>query len=447
VLTARCSGCGRVRPVGSGTLAEPRCRDCTVPVFPDCAACADSLRPGQCSSCRLELRLRELLAGPDGGIRSSLGPLKEALAATDPPATALRWLARPPVAALLSAIAADSRDLSHGELDRLEQTPVLAHLRSVLVATGTLPPRDEQMARLERFTSEIIDGRPDPEQRQVLRRYAAWHLLRRLRSRNNGKPVTGEQHNVVQQQVRGAVALLDWLGSRDLTLGTCGQADLDEWLSGSGSRSRDAGHFVRWAARQRLTPGFIPAVRWQGPVQSLDDEARWDAARRLLHDGTINPRDRLAGLLVLLYAQPVARVARLTTDHVTVSGDTARVRIRLGPAPITLPEPVAGLARQLLDGKHGHATTGAVGPSPWLFPGGQPGRPVSSGHLGQRLKDLGIQPGQARATALFQLASELPAALLARMLGIHIDVATTWQRISAGDWMAYAADVSRRRGR
>jgi hypothetical protein len=30
------------------------------------------------------------------------------------------------------------------------------------------------------------------------------------------------------------------------------------------------------------------------------------------------------------------------------------------------------------------------------------------------------------------------------MLGIHIDVATTWQRISAGDWMAYAADISRR---
>jgi hypothetical protein len=88
---------------------------------------------------------------------------------------------------------------------------VLAHLRSVLVATGTLPPRDEQMARLERFTGDVIDGRPGPEQRQVLRRYATWHLLRRLRSRNNGRPVTCEQHNVVQQQVRGAVALLDWL--------------------------------------------------------------------------------------------------------------------------------------------------------------------------------------------------------------------------------------------
>ena len=247
----------------------------------------------------------------------------------------------------------------------------------------------------------------------------------------------------MQQRVRAAVALLDWLGSRDLTLDTCGQADLDEWLSSGGhSHRHHAGHFVRWAARLRLTTVSFPAVRWQGPVQALDDEARWDAARRLLHDNTVNARDRLAGLLVLLYAQPVARVARLTTAHVAVTGTT--VQIRLGPAPITLPEPVASLARQLLDGKRGHATTGAAGPSPWLFPGGQPGRPVSTGHLGQRLKDLGIHPGQARSTALFQLASELPAALLARMLGIHIDVATTWQRLSSGDWMAYAADVSRR---
>src|SRR6266487_5980480 len=77
--------------------------------------------------------------------------------------------------------------------------------------------------------------------------------------------------------------------------------------------------------------------------------------------------------------------------------------------------------------------------------GGQPGRPIRATHLGQRLKDLGIQPGQARSTALFQLATELPAALLARMLGIHIDVAVAWQHASAGDWMAYAADISRRR--
>ena len=59
----------------------------------------------------------------------------------------------------------------------------------------------------------------------------------------------------------------------------------------------------------------------------------------------------------------------------------------------------------------------------------------------------GIQPGQARSTALFQLATELPAALLARMLGIHISVAVAWQRAAAGDWATYAAEISRRKHR
>jgi integrase len=72
-------------------------------------------------------------------------------------------------------------------------------------------------------------------------------------------------------------------------------------------------------------------------------------------------------------------------------------------------------------------------------------RPPGQRHPpGTDASNLGIQPGQARSTALFQLATELPAALLARMLSIHIDVAIAWQRASAGDWMTYAADVSRR---
>ena len=67
-----------------------------------------------------------------------------------------------------------------------------------------------------------------------------------------------------------------------------------------------------------------------------------------------------------------------------------------------------------------------------------------SGLLAERLCQLGLHPGQARSTALFQLATELPAAFLARMLGIHIAVAVAWQRASSGDWARYAADVSRR---
>jgi hypothetical protein len=102
------------------------------------------------------------------------------------------------------------------------------------------------------------------------------------------------------------------------------------------------------------------------------------------------------------------------------------------------------LTQQYLAGPRGRATTAADTPSPWLFPGGQPGRPISASHLGQRLKTIGIHPAHTRSTALFQLATELPAGILARMLGIHINVAVAWQHASAGDWTTYAADISRR---
>ncbi|MBV1958057.1 hypothetical protein KUG12_27665 [Streptomyces sp. BV333] len=80
----------------------------------------------------------------------------------------------------------------------------------------------------------------------------------------------------------------------------------------------------------------------------------------------------------------------------------------------------------------------------WLFPGGRPGQPLGDDRIGERLHKIGIRPKQDRSTALFTLATELPAAILARMLGVHIKVAVQWQQASAGDWAAYAADVSRR---
>jgi hypothetical protein len=60
------------------------------------------------------------------------------------------------------------------------------------------------------------------------------------------------------------------------------------------------------------------------------------------------------------------------------------------------------------------------------------------------MRRLGLPPAQSRTTALFGLATELPAAVLARLLGIHIKVAVAWQQACAGDWTAYAADYSRR---
>ena len=153
-------------------------------------------------------------------------------------------------------------------------------------------------------------------------------------------------------------------------------------------------------------------------------------------------QDRVAGLLVLLYAQQPATISRLTLNHIQISDHDAR--IRLGREPVVLPAPVADLVRDLFRTRRCHATIGARGTSPWLFPGGQPARPISAFQLAERLRQLGLNPAQSRSTALFQLATEVPAAVLAHMLGIHIAVAVALQRASSGDWTAYAAEVSRR---
>ena len=190
---------------------------------------------------------------------------------------------------------------------------------------------------------------------------------------------------------------------------------------------------------------------WSRCGTGLWDDGPWlgELRREWLRDlaacdcSALTLRSYAYDLLRWLRFLPLPRPSsRLTLDHVRLSD--GQVLLRLGHEPVVIPEPQAGLTRQLIADRHGHAAIGNQGTSPWLFPGGQPGRPISSYQLNDRLRQLGLHPGQDRSTALFQLAADLPAALLARMLGIHIAVAVAWQRASSGDWTSYAADVSRR---
>ena len=155
------------------------------------------------------------------------------------------WLDRSAAPAILSGLEA-GRQLTHQALDELPGGKPVEHLRSVLVAIGTLPARDEQLVRLERWITHTITDRDDPDQQQLLHRYAVWHLLRRLRGRTDTTGTTHGQAVVVQQHVKAAITLLDALTARDLTLATAGQGDLDTWLtSAESTHHREAGHFIR----------------------------------------------------------------------------------------------------------------------------------------------------------------------------------------------------------
>jgi hypothetical protein len=444
---ARCAGCGQVELIRGGTLTRPLCATCTRPdpsFWRCCPACGQhQLSTRSCTRCNLRQRLAVLLAGGDRHVRPELRGLHDNLASSERPNLALAWLNKAVIANVLIEFGTGQRALSHAALDELPASKPVEHLRAILVATSTLPPRDEHLARLERWIARTLAGRGDPEQRQLLHRYAVWHLLRRLRQRNNNTHATHAQVVTVQRHLRAAIALLDGLATRGRALTGARQADLDAWLTSDQARHRrEAGHFVRWARQHKLTSLEFPATRWHGPTRPIDTEARWAQARWLLHDHTVNTIDRVAGLLVLLYAQTPAAISRLTLEHAEATG--RQVHLRLGREPVALPEPLAGLLLDLLARRRGHAALGDRGTSPWLFPGGRPGQPISAYQLAERLRQLGLRPAQSRTTALFSLATELPAAVLARLLGIHIKVAVEWQHASAGDWTTYAADYSRR---
>lgn len=442
--SAACSNCGRHAPIVSGTLTHPLCGDCTAPAaWLDCPTCSDPdhPNPGHCARCLINKRLDEVMGPSTVLLVPGLQALRHNIATAEHPITAMRWLTKKSIAPVISDLAAGRRPLTHAALDELPPTPALAHLRQTLVAVGALPQRDEELVRLEQFLTSFLASQPDRDRRKILHRYTIWHLVRRLRSRNNARPTSRQQSLRIRNHARAAGAFLDWLHTHNLTLDTCRQANLDHWLTDdSGTYRYETGNFIRWAHANKLTTAYVTAKRWNGPVHPLDDQHRWDTAHRLLHDDTFKTEDRLAGLLLLFYAQGPSAISRLTIDHIQVND----VRLHLGRTPVYLPEPVAELARTVVTNRKGHATIGAQAPSSWLFPGGQPGRPISTAQLTLKLNKLGIQPNQARSTALFQLATEIPAAILARTLGIHTDVAVRWQRLSAGDWTTYAAEISHR---
>jgi hypothetical protein len=75
----------------------------------------------------------------------------------------------------------------------------------------------------------------------------------------------------------------------------------------------------------------------------------------------------------------------------------------------------------------------------WLFPGRVPGQPIDNHSLTNRLNRHGISARPARNGALMALASDLPAAIMADLLGMHINTAIRWVNLAGRDWADYLA--------
>ena len=446
-IRGRCPDCGaeRVLPGRRPTDHEPICRDCAgITVSFRCRRCGNEgkLHAGRlCTRCTFSDKLTELLDDGTGRIRPDLVPLAEHLLAMNNPLTGLTWLyprGRVRTAAdLLRELGRGEIELTHEAFHTLQPWRAATHLRELLMACGILPRIDKQLCSLERWLAGHLADISDPERAQLVRRFATWEVLPRLRRRAENKPLTPAIRRHGGDQIKRATAFLGWLADRELTLATCGQADIDVWFLEHSIHTRNSVRpFLSWCMDRKLTRRFRLPVAVSREGTALPQQQRIELLGRLLVEHDKPLRARVAASIVLLYAQPFTRIVRLTIEDVIVEDE--QVLLRLGEPPSPVPGPVAELLLEWIAGRT-NMNTATNRESRWLFPGRRAGQPMHPEALSATVRRLGIPNVAARTAALRQLVLEMPAPVVADALGYHYTTTTRSAAQAGGVWSRYAA--------
>ena len=447
-IQGRCPECGEHRILPGLRPAD------AVAICPGCAgfrpsyACSrcgqeSQLRAGRlCIRCTLSDQVAVLLDDGSGQVRAELVPLHRMLVAMKNPRTGLSWLeGRPPnvgaAAKLLRDLGNGSIELTHEAFHRLQPWRAAGHLRELLMSCGVLPPVDKQICSFERWLGEHLDGMSVPEHEQLVRRFAAWKVLTRLRRRVTREPLTPSTRYFASGQVKAATQFLGWLSERGRTLATCRQADIDAWHTGGGEHERNLLRgFLLWSMTSKLAqPLRLPpqTVTRNAPLPEPD---RIALLGRLLSGHDLPLRSRVAGIIVLLYAQPLSRIVRLTVDDLTRDSD--QVLLRLGKPPSPVPTPVAELLLAWI-AQRDNMNTATNPNSRWLFPGRRAGQPMHPRSLGTLVTKLGIPTTTGRTAAIQQHVLTMPAPVVADALGYHPVTATKIATQAGASWNRYAS--------
>jgi hypothetical protein len=171
-----------------------------------------------------------------------------------------------------------------------------------------------------------------------------------------------------KQEITETVKFLVWLHETyQRTAATCTQQDVDEWLAtGPTTRSAIRTFFVV-AKKARLNTTVTIQHRSAKTSPSLSQDQRLAWIHELLTGTSESFPYRVAGMLLLLYAQPLVKVVTFSTSIVD-DGDTG-MSITLGAHPTDVPEPFASLTGSI--STHGPISVPAPGP---IAPGCSPAR-------------------------------------------------------------------------
>lgn len=386
----QCGHDGILAGLAADAVRQPICLSCAgIPgdfTCRDCGTEADFYRRATCSRCALRQDLTALII--DGAQhRDAMAPIVEALCRVDRPASILTWKRSPRVQELLTGLANGNIPLTHAGLDAAGTDKAVNHLRSMLEHAGVLAARDEPLAWFERWLSVKLAAVTEPTVRGPVEQFATWHHLRRLRQASVPGQDSAPAVRYAKQEITEAIKFLTWLDStHHRTLATCLQQDVDEWLvSGPTTRSKIR-NLLTWAKKARLNRSVHITHQHAPPSRSLTQEQRLAWLRELLTGDSESMAYRVAGILLLLFAQPLTKIAALPTSAITLTEND--LRISLGQEPIPVPEPFAEMLANHIENRPNLGTTGGVAGSPWLFPSVRPGRHLGPQAIRERLEQL-----------------------------------------------------------
>ncbi|UFU15902.1 hypothetical protein LQK89_17475 (plasmid) [Curtobacterium sp. C1] len=383
-------------------------------------------RGALCRSCRAQDRITQTFNDDVLRRQPALGALRDHLLNADP-GYFLRLVHSGRAWRRLCEIAAHPVPITHDDLDRFGTRAAMSQVRSLLVDLGVLPYRDERLVELERWTQGEIQKLTGRANELAITQFTRWRQQRRRRD----TPMTATILANDKREVRLVVALLCAIERAHHDIRTVPQAILDRWLA---SQSRDATrvrHFIRWCVSAGINPslvvpGYARPDFLLGGTHGASNEAALTAAAT---DQILDPRHRLAIILAVVYGIRVHRIAALPISALQLGDDDAS--IRLGTIDLRLPDIARPWVEAIRSGITVKRRLGGRDTDPvWIFPGYRHGDHTLPSSLAAQLRQLGVDPTVGHRAAAGAVVTQVPSAVVARVLGVSIATASTWARLA-----------------
>ena len=295
---------------------------------------------------------------------------------------------------------------------------------------GVLPSRDERLARFQSWAVTAPQRITTEEHRKVVARFIRWSLEKRLRSMST---VTDSAFLRAKQTVTVTIEFCNWLAAEhNTTFERVTQAHIDLWQSTGPTTREHILRFIRWAIKAKLIPSNLEVTpHRRGTAPRMPIEQQNAVIEHVAHQQTLHPRDRLAAILIIVFAQRAEDVAaRLGQNH-----DHRRHRDHRFGRPTDLPPPLDEPVRDLAASNY-NSQTSAHRNSPWVFRGYTPGRHVGPAHLRSYLRPV-LAALEARLGTLNELTQTTPIAILAETLGYSPQTLEAHARTSASTYARY----------